>query len=243
MRILVTRAKPDAERTAQRLEALGHEVVIAPTLEIVPTNVTRPAGPWEALVVTSAHAVPALALIEDKDHLVFAVGGRTAEAVAEAGFTSILTAEGDAVSLAALIRRSLAPEAPLLHITGRHHKTEPDASLIAAGFKVEVWESYEARALKDFPDAAASALRAGQIDAVLHYSRRSVEIALRLVEAAGLSPAFQTLRHVCLSADVAAPLEDFAVTPPAIAARPDEDALLQLLQTIQTFGRLPHRPV
>ncbi|WP_112661816.1 uroporphyrinogen-III synthase [Microvirga flavescens] len=242
MRVLVTRARPDAERTAKRLVALGHEAVIAPILEIVPTGAPRPPGPWEALIVTSAHAVPALAAIEDKDHLVFAVGGRTAEAVAEAGFTSILTAEGDAVSLAAMIRRDLAPGAALLHVTGLHHKAEPDASLRMAGFVVEVWEAYEARAVPVLPATAAEALRAGRIDAALHYSRRSVDILLRLVEEAGLSPAFRAFRHVCLSADVAAPLQGFAATPVAIAARPEEEALLQVLQTMQTFGKPSHRP-
>ena len=35
MRILVTRAREDAERTAQKLTALGHETLIAPVLQIV----------------------------------------------------------------------------------------------------------------------------------------------------------------------------------------------------------------
>ncbi|MCG8401015.1 MAG: uroporphyrinogen-III synthase, partial [Firmicutes bacterium] len=36
MRLLVTRPEPDAEALAERLRALGHEVLVAPMLPVVP---------------------------------------------------------------------------------------------------------------------------------------------------------------------------------------------------------------
>lgn len=239
MRVLLTRAQAAAERTARRLGALGHAPLIAPTVEIVATGAPMPKGSYEGIVVTSAHAAEALGAIADKDHLIFAVGGRTAEAVTAAGFASVLVASGDAVSLSALIRRDLVPGTALLHVTGRHHKAEPDASLRAAGYCVDVWEAYDARAVASLPAVASEALRGGRIDIALHYSRRSLDILLRLVDEAGLMPAFRSLRHVCLSADVAAPLGDFGLEPAAIAARPDEDSLLSL---VQAFEKPSHRP-
>ncbi|MET0527101.1 MAG: uroporphyrinogen-III synthase, partial [Microvirga sp.] len=43
MRVLVTRSPDDAERTAARLAALGHEALIAPVTRIVPTGDAAPA--------------------------------------------------------------------------------------------------------------------------------------------------------------------------------------------------------
>ncbi|MGO4571970.1 uroporphyrinogen-III synthase [Microvirga sp. 2TAF3] len=231
MRILVTRSQDDAERTAGRLADLGHEAILAPVTRIVSTDDPKPVGSWDALIVTSIHAGPALAVLRDKHYPVFAVGERTAGAVREAGFTSIAVAEGDAKSLSALIRGRLEPGRSLLHVTARHHKDEPAASLRAAGFRVEQWEAYEAEAVENLSLAAVEALRTGRIDAALHYSRRSTELFIRLTEEAGLTSILRTVLHLCLSDDVAAPFEALGI-PTLAASRPDEDALLALLATL-----------
>ena len=56
---------------------------------------------------------------------VFAVGGRTADAVRSQGFDDVTVADGDAVSLSRLIRGNLRAGLALLHVTARHHKEEP----------------------------------------------------------------------------------------------------------------------
>ncbi|MBF9232931.1 uroporphyrinogen-III synthase [Microvirga alba] len=228
MRILVTRSQDDAERTSQRLVARGHEALVAPTTRIVPTGEPLPRDSWDALIVTSAHAIDALALVEDKRIPVFAVGPHTASAVREAGFSSIVVADGDAKSLSALIRGTLSHGLRLLHVTARHHKAEPAASLRAAGFFVVQWEAYEAQAIEALPLAAREALSAGQIGAALHYSRRSVDIFLRLAEQAGLTSTLRSFPHLCLSADVAGPFEGLGMTT-LCASQPDEDSILALL--------------
>jgi uroporphyrinogen-III synthase len=228
MRVLVTRARDDGERTAKKLAARGHEAVLAPVVEIVPTGEPMPAGPYDALVVTSAHAGAALLSLADKQKPVFAVGERTAEAAREAGFACVVAGEGDALSLSGLIRTSMSPGLVLLHVAARHRKDEPAASLRAAGFLVRPWEAYEARAVQGLPPTTIAALRAGQIGAALHYSRRSAGLFVRLAEQAGLESALRALPHLCLSADAAAPLEAAGV-PTLTAERPSEDALLGLL--------------
>ncbi|WP_243370102.1 uroporphyrinogen-III synthase [Microvirga solisilvae] len=225
MRVLVTRAREDAERTARKLAALGHEPLIAPVLEIVPTSDPVPDDFYDAVIVTSAHAVKALATHVEKSIPVFAVGDRTADSVRAAGFLSVTAAEGDAVSLSALIRKRLRPPCTLLHVTGRHHKEEPAASLSAEGFDMVTWEVYEARATESLPEVAVEALRTGQIGAALHYSRRSAELFVRL---AGHHAAILAFPHLCLSADVAAPLAAMGA-PIRAADQPSEDALLRML--------------
>ncbi|MBL0407842.1 uroporphyrinogen-III synthase [Microvirga aerilata] len=228
MRVLVTRSPDAAARTARKLAVRGHEACLAPVTRIVPTGAPVPDGPYIALIVTSARSVEALARLPDRQRAVFAVGERTADAVRAAGFSHVAVADGDAAALSRLIRASIPPGLTLLHVTARHRKEEPAASLHAAGFVVIQWEAYEAQALDTLPVAAAEALRTGQIAAALHYSRRSADLVVRLAEAAGLAANLRAISHLCLSADVAAPLTA-AGAAALVAEDPSEDALLKLL--------------
>jgi uroporphyrinogen-III synthase len=228
MRVLVTRPGRDAERTARALAARGHEAVLAPVLRIVRTNMPPPAGAFDAVILTSVNAVPALTSLADaaKTLPIFAVGERTASAVAAPGRLDVRTAGGDAASLAEMIGRTMRRNTKLLLIAGRDRKPEPEAALSAAGFVVATWIAYEASAAERLPDAALNALREGQLAAALHYSHRSAGIVLDLVEDAGVAAEFRALAHICLSADVADALQHAGAPHVAIAARPDENALL-----------------
>jgi uroporphyrinogen-III synthase len=228
MRILVTRPREQGEATAARLAALGHEALAAPLLTIARTDETPPAGPFDALIVTSANAVPALAGF-DKTLPVFAVGERTAALVRAAGFANAGAAAGDGASLAALAASSLPPGARLLHAAGRDRKPEPRASLVRAGFAVETFAAYEAVAATELPESLSRALREGALDGALHYSRRTVEIAIGLASAAGFMESFLSLRHLCLSADVASPLREEGAARLIVAGEPDEASLLAAL--------------
>jgi len=230
MQILVARSPDDAERTAARLAALGHAACLAPVTRIVATGDPAPEAPYDALIVTSAHAADALTDL-DRKKPVFAVGEHTAEAVRMRGFADVTVAEGDAVSLSRLIRGHLRSGLALLHVTARHHKEEPASSLRAAGFTVIQWEAYEAKALESLPESAIEALRSGQIGAALHYSRRSADLVVRLAGEAGLASELRTFPHLCLSADVAAPLASTGAAT-LVADDPSEDALLALLDRL-----------
>jgi uroporphyrinogen-III synthase len=241
MRVLLTRSAEDSARTARRLASHGHDAVIAPLTAIVATGTAPPSVEPDAAILTSAHAVPALVTLGTRAP-VFAVGRRTAEAAREAGFPTVSTAQGDAADLAALVRRSLPPGAAMLHVAGRHRKAEPEASLRAAGFRVNVWEAYEACAVPRLPDNLPPLLEAGRIDAALHYSRRSAGLLVDLCAREGLLPSFRGLAHVCLSADVAVPLSAVGIAP-AIAAEPNEEALLAALDSFpRRQGSPPRAP-
>ena len=64
MRVVVTRPQADSERTAAALEALGHEVLVAPLMRIEPVAVDL-AGTWSAIVITSANALQAVPVTAD----------------------------------------------------------------------------------------------------------------------------------------------------------------------------------
>lgn len=239
MRVLVTRPREQGERSAARLAALGHEPLVAPLLKIRLTGAPLPAGRLDALIVTSANAAPALSAL-DRTLPVFAVGERTAGAIRDAGFADIRAAEGDASSLAALVGRALPATARLLHLAGRDRKSEPEASLAARGYSVETVVAYEAVAATALPDALARALRAGALDAALHYSRRSAEVGLVLARAAGLADAFLALRHACLSQDAAAPLREQPAVRLIVAEEPKEASLFDALALCDQCARPPN---
>src|SRR3954447_12622921 len=82
MRLLVTRPEPDATRTAETLRARGHEVLVAPLLATL-TIAADFAGPYDAVLMTSANAARALAAHPRAGEVTrlpcFTVGSRSAE--------------------------------------------------------------------------------------------------------------------------------------------------------------------
>src|SRR5262249_35359354 len=83
VRLLVTRPQADGERTAARLRARGHEVMLAPLLRIDAVDVELPREPLSAVVMTSANAARAIARHPRRHALTaltaFTVGRHTAE--------------------------------------------------------------------------------------------------------------------------------------------------------------------
>ncbi len=227
MRIVVTRPQADGERTATVLEALGHEVLVAPLMRIEPVAVAL-AGTWSAIVITSANALQAAAAPELKSLPVFAVGPRTAEVARQAGFAVVSAANGDTKDLVRLIAaRSAGAKAPLLYLAGEDRAGDLVAELATQGIRAQMKIVYRAVA-EPFPTVLAAALDAGDVDAVLHFSRRSAELFIQGAKASGVAGPAEDVRHLCLSAQVAEPLA--GASRIAIAPRPEEAALVALLR-------------
>src|SRR5437763_12493241 len=119
MRLLVTRPEPAGARTAARLRALGHDVLLMPVLRIeFIANPELGSGSFGALILTSAKAVEALAQFQRLGELrtlpAYTVGRRTAEAARAVGFAPI-SADGNQEDLVALIASHFRTGAPLLY--------------------------------------------------------------------------------------------------------------------------------
>ncbi len=233
MRILFTRPKADAERTAAALRARGHDVVIAPLLDIeLLSDPDLGAGPWRAILVTSANAVRAIVQHRRHDELrgvaVFTVGQHTAQAMRDAGFTDVASADGNVTDLAKLVAARVKPQERLLYLAGEERSGDLAGLLRARDFAVHTALVYRAVVAKTLPGHAAAAVKAG-IDGVLHFSRRSAEAYVNAVRAGGLQDAGLTRPvHFCLSARVAEPLKEAGAGQIRVAARPEEAALIEL---------------
>jgi uroporphyrinogen-III synthase len=233
VRLLITRPAADAARTAAALRARGHDAVIAPLLIIeILADVEIAAGPWSAILVTSANAAHAIAAHPRYDDLrripVFAVGAHSAQAMREVGFAEVTSADGDVSALAALAGARGKPGASLLYLAGATRTGDLAGALRELGVAVHTAVVYRADIAKTLPPEAAGALAAG-IDGVLHYSRRSAEAYVDAVRRADLANAgLADPVHFCLSAEIAAPLTAAGATDMRVAKTPDEPALLAL---------------
>lgn len=235
MRILITRPVDEAQRTANRLRTLGHETLIAPLLRIeLISDAPLGRGPWSAVVMTSGNAARALmahALCSDIIALpVFAVGRQTAAAAKAAGFSEVISSDGDSGDLVRVISKRMPNrDGPLLYLAGSDIARDLAGDLAKDGFKVETIVLYRATAANAFTEEVKRAMREGGIDGVLHYSRRSSAIFVACGQSGELLSEIKALTHFCLSQRAAEPLREIGATDIRIARRPDEEALIELL--------------
>lgn len=232
MRLLLTRPREDAAETLAALEAAGHQVLSEPLLELRPQPGALPdPGGFQALLITSRNGLRAfLAQSDDRSLPVYAVGPASAAAARAAGFVRVRSAEGDAVALAALVRRELDPGAgPLLHPAGRETAGALSVGLAAAGFTLERVVLYAAEAAPSLSPAARAALEQGTLDGVLLFSPRTAAVFARLILEAGSGQACEGLVAYCLSPAVAAAVASLPWRAVRTAAEPNQAALLALL--------------
>jgi len=229
MRVIVTRARGDAARTAAALRARGHEALLSPVLEIVSTGVAIDAGGAQALVATSAHAFETLSRA-DAARLaqlpLFVVGARTAQAAADAGLPPPRLVAASSFDLAQQIAAAMPGPTRWLYLAGHDRKPDLEAALERQGFPVDVAVTYEARAMDALSEEVRQALAHGDADAVLHFSPRSARLFMDCAARAGLAQQADGLRHVCISQEAAADLPQGAV----IAPTPDSAGLFKALE-------------
>ena len=231
MRVLLTRAEEEARATAGRLRAMGHDPVVAPLGTVVTLPARWPVPLPDAIAATSGHAFAGLLpLPEAADRLpVFAVGERTAEAARDAGFLDVTAGSGDAAALAGLVGSRLPAGSRLLYAAGCTRKPALEAALAGAGFAIRAVETYAIEPVGTLPEAVRTVLEDTEPACALHYSRATAERFAHLVRSAGLEDAFVAMRHLCLSADVAAPLLAAGALSVGVADAPRQAALLDLL--------------
>ena len=232
-RVLVTRAREDAERTAEELRRRGFAPLIAPVLEIVATGAAIPAENFDAILATSARAIryagEGLATLRAP---FFVVGAKTAQALEARGAQAEASAP-DVAALTALLQSRFAAPSRFLYLAGHDRKDDLESFLRARGHAATIVETYEARAASALGSEAAAALAADEIDAVLHYSARSASIFLTLADAAG-APATLRARvaHLALSEEVARVLRAAGCAEIRVAAAPDQASLLAALEAV-----------
>ena len=237
MRIWITRAEPEAQRTAQAVTAAGHRPLVSPLIQVAPLpsasdRLAKALAGVAALAFTSANGVRAFALLRplsDRQHPVFAVGAATARAAREAGFATVISAEGD---VAALSRRIAAHKPPPAGAVLHCGALEPAGDLVGALEQRGLGARFVA-VYQTLPQAPTGELLTALdqqppgVGAVLIHSPKAAEaLAAMLADRPALAGA---LTVVCISKAAAEPLAAFKFARRAVASKPNEAAMLARL--------------
>ena len=243
MAVLVTRPHPDAEATAVALREKGFAAQLAPMLrfEVLPFQDDADMR-YGAVILTSANALRGIeSHLADPKRLkdllklpVFAVGDHTASAARAAGFAKVISAQGDAAGLrdsvaASVKAKEIKKAVTLLYLAGADLARDLAGELGERGFTVVTHTTYRMAQVRQLPRETCEAFAANQIEAVLHYSRRSARAFLEAARAAGVEISALAVPQCCISDAVALILRDAGATQVLTARSPDENALLGAL--------------
>lgn len=240
--VLVTRPRPGATKTAERLLGNGFLPLVLPLTKIVQLPVKTPRGKFDAVAVTSANALrqapdkmlqPFLALP------CFVVGEATAAAARACGFETVTAGDSDGASLAQTVGEELCTGARILYVTGRVRAPDFEHALRKLGMHFKPVMSYDTVLVSYTTDFLMEFFGRGRIDYCLLYSRWGAEEFLRLVSQTEIVHRFDNTSIFCLSSHVANALIGVDKALIHVADRPDEDALFALLQQAQDSPRVP----
>lgn len=236
MRVLVTRPKLSAARTAERLISMGHEPILLP-LSVAMHDPQAAAEafrtPYAALAVTSAEALRAIAATEirpsiDIEKPLFAVGDATAAAARSAGFGEVHAGAGDGEDLADLIAGSSVDLGEgILYLAGRPRAQTFEERLDALRLYVRITEVYEMVPVEYQRADLADILVTSRPEAVLLYSRENAQRFFDL--ATPHAEALYDMQILCMSDRTAAGVPAEYSRHIRVAKTPSEDALLTLL--------------
>lgn len=231
--VLVTRPQPGATKTSERLLCSGFLPLVLPLTEIVPLPVKNPSGKFHAVAVTSASALrqaPEQTLKPLLKLPCFVVGEATAVAARARGFETVTTGDADGSSLAQTVVEELCAKHRILYLTGRVRAPDFESALRKSGVHFRTLKTYDTISVSYTTDFLEKFFSAGRIDCCLLYSYWGAEEFLRLVRRGEIAHHFDKTLVFCLSRRIAEALQGLDKTLIHVADRPNESALLELIQ-------------
>ncbi|MCX7286735.1 MAG: uroporphyrinogen-III synthase [Rhodobacterales bacterium] len=234
--VLISRPLAEGQAFAASLSLrLGDRVraLVSPLMAVEYLSPDLPAGPFAAVIFTSAAGVAAAERLQsDLPSRAFCVGAKTAEQARSAGFSAV-SADGDADALTELVLAA-NPGGRLLHLRGMDTRGEVAEKLNSAGIETESRVVYRQTAQPLAPEARALLQNDGPVVVPL-FSPRSA----RLFADAFPEDARAGLYLVAMSpavADVAAALPHRALV---VALRPDAKAMLDAVAKVLDGPLMP----
>ena len=235
LQALVTRPREESETLAAALAVRGIDALIEPLMEVCfCASAALDLAGVQAVLCTSANGARALARAsEERGMPILAVGDASAARARAEGFTIVQSAGGDVNDLVRLAAARLRPgDGPLLHVAGNVVAGDLLGALRARGFSVERSILYEARPVAALSPAAIGALRSGEIGCALFFSPRTAAVFARLAGSACVEECCGTITALSISAAADAALTDLPWLERHIAERPNQPALLDLLDRV-----------
>jgi uroporphyrinogen-III synthase len=235
MQALVTRPREVSETLAAALATRGIEAVIEPLMQVHynPAEAFDLAG-VQAILCTSANGVRALTRVSGERGVpLFAVGDATASRARVGGFRTVESAGGDVADLVRLAAARLRPQdGRLLQVSGNVVAGDLAGALRAQGFVIERSILYEARPVAALSPMAVRALRSARIGFALFFSPRTAAVFARLAGIGGVVECCGTITALSISLAADAALADLPWHDRRVAERPNQPALLDMLDRV-----------
>ena len=237
MRLLVTRAEPDALKLKAKLEEMDLEATVEPLLQVAYETEDLDFDGVQALIATSRNGVRALkghqALVLARMVPLFAVGGATAEEARALGFETVITGAGTAQELVTHLVSVVDPAAGLLmHLAGDRLAVDLAGELETHGFRVVQPVVYRTVAATRLSGETVGQLAEGEIDGVILLSPRTAAVYAVLMRKHGLAQVARGLPHFCLSPAVARALAPLGPVRTLVAAVPQLEEVLALVEGV-----------
>ncbi len=243
--IVVTRPKEDFERSAEKIRALGYNVLHSPMMEFKLLEFELPAiDAFSALIFTSANGVRAVVQSAHFKQLIqlpcYVVGPQSAALAKQYGFKVNAIGNGDVKALSLTIAsdyQSKNLSKALLHVSGHHQAGNLVDMLAELTIEVERLQAYHMLEIGHIaPKVLGLIEKTGlyedveKIDGILLYSARSAKILFKNLAAAQVLTKISNIQIYCLSKNIAG-----CVCKPYLkhiywVKQPNEDALLDLMQ-------------
>ena len=206
---------------------MGLHPIIVPLQVVEPVRPSLPSPDSVAgLVLTSRNAIPAIPSTWF-DIPTWAVGDATARRARAHGMTRVVSADGDAAALAAMIPPQ--PGARLLLPTGQGLGYPIAAMLRARGFRVIRRIAYRTRPVTALPAPAMAALAEPTPLGVLFFSGAASHMFARLLRGAAAADTVRAHEAFAISSACAVALRSLPWRAIHVAARPTQDAMLAML--------------
>lgn len=231
-RVLVTRPEPGATATGQRLARMGYEPVLMPLTRIEPVDPGEmpDLSAFAAAAATSANALrhaPSSLLQAIRALPLHCVGDRTAEFARGLGMVHVESGPGDGEGLADALASRVPPGARVIYLAGRERRPDFERRCDALGLKVTPVETYAAIAIEPAAERL-EAVRNPPALAALFYSPRAASLFAQAARRANTIEFGETVA-LAISDNTAAALAGLSFRKVRVAATPDENALLTLL--------------
>jgi len=228
VKLLLPRAKQDALSAKAHLQAMGHEVIVAPVFVFQALDYSLPEN-LNAVFATSVNALRALKasdLRRLESTPLYLSGAKTLQIAHELGFTKAEKLASTASELTEKITAMVAALQASVYLAGKDRTLE--VQLFAPKGVITLVETYEMIAAQSFAPDVLAEIKAPQDLGVLLYSKRMARIfcALWAEQNLGYQPQF-----FCLSQAVADEVRlSFANATCVISQQADEESLFAALE-------------
>ncbi|MVA96549.1 uroporphyrinogen-III synthase [Nitratireductor sp. CAU 1489] len=225
--------------TAATLRRRGHVPLVLPLSAVGGIEADWPqADTVDVVAVTSANALrhAPTARLEPLIGLpCHCVGERTAAVARQAGFSHVDTANGYGQDMARRMAARYVSGTRVLYLCGRVRHGAFEEELAAAGLECTPVETYETVFPAPHTTTVQELCAGGPPDVALAYSTRGADALAALAERAEIAPLFAAMRVLCLSPAVAERLSGKGAWPILVSSTPDEAALLDLLDLLDSL--------